>query len=250
MSQVIENTTNKWSLLNSFFLLAAVLFLMFPVTSNAAEKANLMGEVKKAVLTELMHTVSENVEINGIRVLKGMDIINDKGDYVVNSVALNGYNGKNRVLLLLSLSDKNKKMDTRTMVVEAAYDVLMDVFITSKPLASGTALTEDDFYAVKQKSSRMPAGAVSNRKDIEGKFLKANIAQGVIIKSDYLNDRVSIKRGQKVTVLIEGDNVVVSTKGLLRSDAVVGGIARVLCDTSKKEVSGTLISSDTVRLKI
>jgi flagella basal body P-ring formation protein FlgA len=51
-------------------------------------------------------------------------------------------------------------------------------------------------------------------------------------------------------VLVEGENVMVSTKGVLRSDAVIGGVARVMCTASKKEINGMLVSSDTVKVKI
>jgi flagella basal body P-ring formation protein FlgA len=207
-----------------------------------------MDDVKQAVLKQLTNTVSENIELNGIRIVKGADIVRNNANYAVKSLNMSGYNGRNKAIFSVTLYDE--KMATRDITVEAAYDIMLDVLVTSKALAIGSALSEDDFYVVKQKSSKLPPGAVSQKRDIEGKVLKTNIGQGVIIRTDYLTAQANIKRGQKVNVVVEGDNVVISTHGLLRSDAIVGGTAKVLCESSKKEVIGVLISPNTVKVKI
>lgn len=63
-------------------------------------------------------------------------------------------------------------------------------------------------------------------------------------------DQLSIKRGRKVNVVIKGNNVTVTTRGVLRNNAVVGGSAKVLCETTKSEIIGILISPDIVEVKI
>ncbi|MCL4458267.1 MAG: flagellar basal body P-ring formation chaperone FlgA [Nitrospirae bacterium] len=232
------------SAVGCLLLLTAILIV---TTAGAVPKGHLLDKVKQAVLKDLVNSFSENVELTGIRIVKGMDIIGSEGDYTVKDAAMNGYNGKNRVFYSVSLADKKA---VHNVVVEASYDIIVDVFIASRPLAVGAVLTGDDFYTVKQKSSRLPAGAVLNKKDIEGKMLRSNVGQGVILRGDYMTDRMSIKRGQKVNVVVEGDNVSVATQGMLRNDAVVGGAAKVFCDVSKKEVNGILVSPNTVRVKI
>jgi flagella basal body P-ring formation protein FlgA len=213
-----------------------------------AAQQDLMGNIKQAIVKELRNAISEDVEITGLRVLEGMDALENLEGYKINTVAMNGYAGRNKVNFMVDLRDK--RMGRKNIIVEASYDVLVDVFISSRPLTKGTVLTADDFYAVKQKSSKLPVAAVLGRNDVEKKILKNNIGQGVIIRADHLTNQLSIKRGQKVDVLVEGANVVISTHGILKNDTVVGGAARVLCDVSKKEVSGVLISPNTVRVKI
>ncbi|OGW19716.1 MAG: flagella basal body P-ring formation protein FlgA, partial [Nitrospirae bacterium GWC2_46_6] len=203
----------------------AVLTAMLIVgDADAVPKGNLMDKVKQAVLKNLTDSFSENVELTGLRIMKGMDIIGSEGEYTVKDVAMNGYNGKNRIVYLVALADKKAVHD---LVVEASYDMLVEVFVAARPLAGGTVLTGDDFYTVKQKSSRLPAGAVSNKKDIEGKMLRSNVGQGVILRNDYVTERMNVKRGQKVNVVVEGNNIAVATQGMLKNDAVIGGAARV-----------------------
>ncbi|MDI6729414.1 MAG: flagellar basal body P-ring formation chaperone FlgA [Thermodesulfovibrionales bacterium] len=232
-----------------YLLVLSAYCLLLTGISESAEKENLMSDINRMILRELKNSVSEDVEITGLRVLEGMDALENLEGYKINAVAMNGYAGRNKVNFMVDLRDK-KRMSRKNIIVEASYDVLVDVFISSRPLTKGTVLTADDFYAVKQKSSKLPVGAVLGRNDVEKKILKNNIGQGVIIRADYLTNQLSIKRGQRVDVVVEGDNVAISTHGILKNDTVVGGTAKVLCDVSKKEVIGVLISPNTVRVKI
>ncbi len=229
-------------------LLIACCFFSFAGTSGAAEKGSLMSDIRQSVLKELMSSVSESVELNGLRVIKGADVIRNEVEYELKTVAMNGYNGGNKAAFSVSLSDR--KLGTREVIVEASYDILVDVFITSRPLAGGTVLTGDEFYTMKQKSSKIPVGAILNKNELEGKMLKTNVVEGVILKEGFFNIQSQIKRGRKVNVIVEGGNVVISAQGVLRNDALIGGAARVWCSMSKKEVNGILVSSDTVKVKI
>ena len=232
--------------------LLAVCCLMLNVlsqgTSAASEKESLVDRIKTLIAKELKSSVSEDVELIGIRPLNDADLIENSGNYDISGVFMNGYSGKNKVTFSVRLVDK--KMHTKSLTVEASYDVTTDVFVTSKPLAKGSTITADDFYPVKQKNSRLSAGVVTDRSELEGKLVKLNISQGIILKADYLTGQMNVKRGQRVNVLIEGNNVIIAAHGVLRADAVVGGVARVFCDSSKKEITGILESSNAVRVRI
>ncbi len=242
----VGSQKTRYSLLVAILLLTAYCLLL-TITESYAQ-VELMDAVKKAVLNELKKSVSGDVEVNGLRVISGADVLKSPDGYTVANAVMNGYAGRNKAHFSVGL--KNRKIETKSIIVEASYNVLVDVFITSRPLVKGTTLSADDFYIVKQKSSRLPAGAVLSMNDLEGKALKTNIGQGVILRSDHLTTQLSIKRGQRVNVVVEGGNVVITTQGSLKNDAVMGGTAKVSCDVSKKEVSGILTSPDTVRVKI
>ena len=222
-------------------------FCLLP-TIVRADRAHLMDTIKKAVLSELVRSVSQNVELGGIRIVKGIDTLDDNTNYTVGSLAEDGYTGRNKIVYRTALYDDRKIV--HTLVVEASYDVLTDIFITAKPLSSGSIITAHDVYAVKQKSSHLPLGVVTDLTGIEGRTLKSNIGEGVIIRADYFENPSTIKKGKEVTVLVEGENVMVSTKGVLRNDALIGDVARVSCAARKKDISGILVSADTVKVKI
>ena len=110
-------------------------FCLLP-TIVRADRAHLMDTIKKAVLSELVRSVSQNVELSGIRIVRGFEALDDKATYTVGSIAADGYNGRNKIIFRAALCDDKKVV--RTVLVEAAYDVLADVFVTAKPLVSGS----------------------------------------------------------------------------------------------------------------
>lgn len=240
------NTMCKVKVLISCFLLLTV-YCLLPTVAEA-DREHLMGTIKTAVLSELVRSVSPNAELGGVKIVKGLDTLDDNAAYTVYSIAEDGYTGRNKIVYRVDLSDDGKIV--HTIIVEAAYDVLTDVLVTAKPLASGSIITPTDVYTVKQKSSRLPLEAVTDMTGIEGKMLKSNIAQGVILRSDYFKSTSGIKKGKEVTVFVEGANVLISTKGVLRNDAVIGGVARVTCAAQKRDITGILVSEDTVKVKI
>lgn len=227
------------------WLLAA---LIVPGAAESSEGKSLMDDIKHAVMGELKNSISENVEVNGIRVIKGREILREEADYRVAKLISNGHKGRNKIVFTILLLDK--KNEPKDILVDVSFDIMMEVLVASKPLAAGDALTDDDFYTIRQKSTRLPADAVLKKEELEGKILKTNIGQGLVIRANYFSSQAAAKRGQKVNVIVEGGNVVVSAQGRLRNNADIGDSARVLCDTSKKEVTGILVSHDTVRVKI
>lgn len=257
MTSRINNTMNikkqfsfvgsTFHLLPAVFCLVLTAYCLLPTVVHA-DRQHLTEMIKKAVLSELVRSVSENVELSGIKCLKGFDALDNAKNYTVGSVSMDGYNGPNRIVYNASLYDEGKTV--HKVIVEASYDILTSIFIASKSLANGATITSDDVYSVKQKNSRLPSGAITNIAEIEGKTLKSNVAQGTILRSGFFTNTSGIKKGKEVFVLVEGTNVMISTKGVLSNDAAVGGVVRVLCSAPRKEIVGILVSADTVKVKI
>ena len=250
-SNELEDKDKKSSdplLVTAVLLFVTCYCLLSAGISESADQGNLMDDVKKAIAAELANTVSENVELGSVRIIKGADVVKEGARYVVKDVSMSGYNGRNKAVFTAALSDE--KSVQRDITVEASYDVMVDVLVAARALAAGSALSDGDYYVIRQRSSKTPQGALSQRKDTEGKVLRTGIGQGVILRADYLTAQANIKRGQKVNVVVEGGSVVISTHGQLRNDAIVGGSAKVLCENSKKEVIGILVSPNTVKVGI
>jgi flagella basal body P-ring formation protein FlgA len=209
----------------------------------------LFDKVQNAVKANLASSVSEKAELEELRIIKGAEYFGSSSDdMMIQNIYMDGYSGKNKVIYAIYLRDSSSK--TVNVVVEALYDVFADVFMTARPLMKGDVLAQDDYYTVRQKLSKLPVGAITDKKDVEGKILKVSLTDGVILRSNVVLSSLMMKRGKKVNVLVEGENIVISAKGTLRSDTEVGDATNVLCDLTKKEISGVLVSSTLVKVKI
>jgi flagella basal body P-ring formation protein FlgA len=228
----------------------SILFLCLCIGTQAtAANDMLLDKIQKAIKENLINSLSDKAELEELRVVKGIEHFGDAShEMTIQNIYMDGYSGRNKVIYAVYLKDRSSK--TVNVVVEAAYDVFEDVYVTARALTKGDALNQDDYYTVRQKLSKLPAGAITDKHEIEGKILKASLSDGVILRSNFLISALTVKRGKKVSVIVEGENVVLSAKGTLRNDTTVGESANVQCDLTKKEVSGVLISPTLVKVKI
>jgi flagella basal body P-ring formation protein FlgA len=223
--------------------------LLFTAVYSHAAVDSAFDKIQAAVKEDMAKSVSEKAVLEELRIVKGAEYLGPgSGDMAITNLYMNGYSGRNKVLYAVYLRDG--RLNTVNVVVEASYDMLADVYVTARPLSRGDVISGGDYYAVRQKLAKLPPGAITSKKDIEGKIMKSSVTDGVIIRSSYLQSSLSVKRGKKVSLVIEGDTVVISARGTLRNDAVVGESANVMCDLTRKEMSGVLVSPNLVKVKI
>jgi flagella basal body P-ring formation protein FlgA len=204
-----------------------------------------MTEIKVLIQKDMNENLAEGIEIGGIRIIKGMEYLSGAS---LTKVVLDGYAGQNKLRYMAFL--RNSGEETRIAALEVSYDMLVDVLVTSRALARGVSVGEEDFYRVKQKRSKLPPGVIQERSEMEGKVLKTPLSDGTVLKTGYFIDPTAAKRGQRVKVLVEGASIIITTQGMLKSNTVLGGTARVVCDNSKKEIIGILIAPDIVRISL
>lgn len=132
----------------------------------------------------------------------------------------------------------------------AKYEILTTVYVTQRVLKRGETINEEDIMEIKQPLQRVPAGAIMDKSSIIGKTVKRTIATGVIIREDYLYPNIPVKKGSIVNIIINSGQVTIMTEGVLKSDAVVGGNARVQCFQTGKEIVGKLVDKDKVRVSL
>ncbi len=233
---------------NHLVIIPLAVILWSFLFAELAVAAPLVDHLRSRLAQEIRDAVPGDVELQDIRVLQGGELLATEGMYRIGSASLDGYGGKNRMNYSVELIDKRGTV--RKLGVEVLYESLVDVFITAKSLSKGTILGESDFYSVRQRTSRLPVGAIMNRNDLLDKTLRINLTEGLVLKRDFFSIVGLVKRGQKVRVEIDSGSVFITTKGVLRSEGTVGSTVRVYCEASKKEIMGVLVSSDTVRIKV
>jgi len=135
---------------------------------------------------------------------------------------------------------------TRQYRALANYEILTTIYISQRNLQRGETIGQDDILQIKMPASRVPAGALTDKDEVVGKVLKRTIAQGLIIKREHIYPNIPVKRGSRVNITIVSGQVTIMTEGVLKSDAVVGGNARVQCFQTGKEIVGKLIDKDKV----
>jgi flagella basal body P-ring formation protein FlgA len=231
MKQIKAKISNNFVLLIVFFL--TFLFISSSFAFDTAFLANLLSnEIKKS-------PIATEVQVGQIKFIGYEPHEN-----------CNPENLKIREIKRPNAAEFTFKCGNRQYRAIANYEVLTRVYITQIPLKRGEVITEEKIMEIKQPLSRLPVGAITDRNLLIGKVVKRSLTRGLIIKEDYLYSGMPVKKGSKVDVIINTGQVMIMTEGVLKSDAVVGGNARVQCFQTGKEIVGKLVGKDKVRVSL
>ena len=136
------------------------------------------------------------------------------------------------------------------VTVKATADVaaFQEVVASARPLSRERLLTEGDVCLVRMEMEKIPAGAVTDLRAVVGKTLTRSIGANLPIVDRYLAGSPLVKRGGKVTLLVETGRIRITTTGEIRDNAYVNASVRAVNLASMKTVTGILIDENTVRV--
>jgi flagella basal body P-ring formation protein FlgA len=137
---------------------------------------------------------------------------------------------------------------TRQYRAVANYEILVTVYVSQRNLKRGDVISLEDLLEIKKPINRVPYQAILNKDELIGRVLKRSISQGVILKQEHLYSGIPVKRGTFVQIFITSGRVTIMTDGILKSDAMVGEMAKARCLQTGKEIVGELIDKTKVRL--
>lgn len=124
-----------------------------------------------------------------------------------------------------------------------------EVVFTGRAFRKGYCLQKEDFYVKRMDITRIPKGAVKNTDQVIGKTLTRSIVANVPILDNMVSDMPVIKRGCKVTLIVESPSFIITTLGEVRENAYVGDNVKAINPASKKVVSGLLVDENTVKVE-
>ena len=136
------------------------------------------------------------------------------------------------------------------VTVKATADVAAfeEVVASARPLSRERALTEGDVCRVRMEVEKIPTGAITDLRAVVGKTLTRSIGANLPIIDRYLAGSPLVKRGGKVTLLVETGRIRITTTGEIRDNAYVNASVRAVNLASRNTVTGILIDENTVRV--
>jgi len=99
-----------------------------------------------------------------------------------------------------------------------------------------TGLNLDDFF--------------SSAEQVLGHILSKGLGPQEIITSRHLSNKPIIKRGDEVTVVLDQNSLVISTKGVAQERGYLGKSIRIVNPKSKKEFQALVVNAKTVKVEI
>lgn len=140
--------------------------------------------------------------------------------------------------------------DNERMLVKARVRAFERVVKSNRPFRRQHVLQEDDIHTERMDIRRLPSGAVQSAGSLIGKSLKRSVASNITITESMIEKSEVVKRGTRVTLIIEQDGLEITAAGLTKEKGYVGMPVRTINISSKREVTGVLIDENTVRVEI
>jgi flagella basal body P-ring formation protein FlgA len=122
------------------------------------------------------------------------------------------------------------------------------VLVTSRPLSRGATLSSAD-VRLEERDVTVARGAyLTDVAQLNGKILKRTVPEGRLVTADMLNEEDIIKRGQRVTLLVEQSGFMVQMAGTALSDGTINERIRVENNSSQRTVEGIVRSPQLVEV--
>ena len=114
------------------------------------------------------------------------------------------------------------------------------VLVTVRPLSRGAVLTPADVRVETRAVTTLRSAYLTDPTQLSGKVLKRSIPEGRVMSVDLLNEADIVKRGERVTLLVEQSGFVVQMAGTALSNGAINERVRVENASSKRTVEGVV----------
>lgn len=122
------------------------------------------------------------------------------------------------------------------------------VLVTDRPLRRGATLSAAD-VRLEERDITVARGAyLTDVAQLKGKILKRTVPEGRLVTADLLNEEDIIKRGQRVTLMVEQSGFMVQMAGTALSDGTINERIRVENNSSRRTVEGIVRSPQLVEV--
>ena len=122
------------------------------------------------------------------------------------------------------------------------------VVVANHALEPKTVLGPADFRIETRVSTEIPSGALAALSDPAGMEVLRSVRPGEILTDAVVRAKILVRRGELVTLLLDGRGFKITTQGQAGEDARRGDIVRVINPTSRREVLGRVEGAGVVRV--
>lgn len=138
--------------------------------------------------------------------------------------------------------------DYQTLSMTFRVGRYQQVVVAARPLEPRTVLGPADFRTDSVSSTELPADALASVAEPADLEVLRPVKAGEVITPRMLRQKITVKRGDLVTVILEGRGFRITTQGQATEDARRGDTVRVVNVTSKRDVLGKVEGPGVVRV--
>jgi flagella basal body P-ring formation protein FlgA len=136
----------------------------------------------------------------------------------------------------------------KRVVLSGWVDRFDNVVCTARPLERHAILAEEDLTLERRNISKCPASMFKAVDDVVGTRLKHRLKTGTVLLANTIENPPLIEKGDRVTIMAESSNLMVTAVGIAQSQGAAGDQIRVTNCMGKKEIIARVVDGSTVRV--
>ena len=138
--------------------------------------------------------------------------------------------------------------DIRQLPMTFQLRRLVRVAVVARPLEPRRGLMPDDVRVEQRAATEVPPDALTDAGDVTELEVLRTVQPGEVLTPRVVRPRLAVKRGELVTLLLEGSGFRITTQGQASEDGRRGDSVRVVNLSSKREVMGRVEGGGLVRV--
>ncbi|OGW54417.1 MAG: flagella basal body P-ring formation protein FlgA [Nitrospirae bacterium RBG_13_43_8] len=123
------------------------------------------------------------------------------------------------------------------------------IVMSARAFRKGHNLQRDDVFPKLMDITRIPRGAIRSAEQMIGKPFTRSIVANVPLVDTMIAAVPVVKKGRKVTLVIESPSFIITALGEIKENSSVGSSVKAVNLASKKIISGLLLNENTVKVE-
>lgn len=136
----------------------------------------------------------------------------------------------------------------RAVFLTLRVDRYQDVVVAARPLRRLLPIAAEDVKIERRLVTGLPAGPLARVEEAVGLLASREIRAGEAFSSKLVQPPALVRRGEIVTLIVEGEGVTITARGQAKEEGQRGQMIRVMNLSSKKELYGRVEGERQVKI--
>jgi flagella basal body P-ring formation protein FlgA len=141
------------------------------------------------------------------------------------------------------------KIDEK-IFVRTKVGVFKKVIVAKNKIRRGQLIKKEDIAAEERDIAMLPDKYFFNLEKVANNEAKTSISQNGTIFKWMVRKVPLIHRGEKATIIVKGENLILKTMGRVLADGYLGEKVKIKREETKMVLEGELVSADEIEVKI
>ncbi|MDZ4165566.1 MAG: flagellar basal body P-ring formation chaperone FlgA, partial [Smithellaceae bacterium] len=128
-------------------------------------------------------------------------------------------------------------------------EIAQDVVVSNRALPKGAILSEEDVVLVKKWIRNKSFNHVTSLEEVLGKRLTAGIPYKAELKKNMIAERIYIKKGMNVRIVLNSDSISITALGVSEQDGTLGEIIKVRNISSNRAIFARVLNESVVEVE-